>query len=60
MSESSGAVFLSSRGGVGRCGQADLQRGPAGPFVPWCKEVDTGGAFIEMMCWKAVGPDGRD
>ena len=34
-----------------------LQEGPAGPFVP-CREVDTGGAFIEMTL-EGRAPDGR-
>ena len=34
-----------------------LQDGPAGPHVP-CREVDTGGAFIEMTL-QGQSPDGR-
>lgn len=34
-----------------------LQMGPAGPFVP-CREVDTGGAFVEMTL-EGRAPDGR-
>jgi hypothetical protein len=34
-----------------------LQDGPAGPHVP-CREVDTGGAFIEMTL-QGQAPDGR-
>ena len=34
-----------------------LQDGPAGPHVP-CREVDTGGAFIEMTL-EGRAPDGR-
>ena len=34
-----------------------LQEGPAGPFVQ-CREVDTGGAFIEMTL-EGSAPDGR-
>ena len=34
-----------------------LQEGPAGPFVQ-CREVDTGGAFIEMTL-EGRAPDGR-
>jgi hypothetical protein len=34
-----------------------LQDGPAGPHVP-CREVDTGGAFIEMTL-HGQSPDGR-
>ena len=34
-----------------------LQDGPVGPHVP-CREVDTGGAFIEMTL-QGQAPDGR-
>ena len=34
-----------------------LQDGPVGPHVP-CREVDTGGAFIEMTL-QGQSPDGR-
>ena len=34
-----------------------LQDGPAGPHVP-CREVDSGGAFIEMTL-EGRAPDGR-
>ena len=34
-----------------------LQDGPAGPHVP-CREVDTGGAFVEMTL-QGQAPDGR-
>jgi len=34
-----------------------LQDGPVGPHVP-CREVDTGGAFIEMTL-EGRAPDGR-
>ena len=60
MSESSGyAVFLFPQAleALGDAVKPYLQTGPAGPFVP-CKEVDTGGAFIEMML-EGRGPDGR-
>lgn len=50
MSESSGyAVFLFPQAleALGDAVKPYLQNGPAGPFVP-CREVDTGGAFIEL------------
>ena len=60
MSESSGyAVFLFPQAleALADAVKPYLQTGPAGPFVP-CKEVDTGGAFIEMML-EGRSPDGR-
>ena len=60
MSESSGyAVFLFPQAleALGDAVKPYLQTGPAGPFVP-CREVDTGGAFIEMTL-EGRGQDGR-
>jgi hypothetical protein len=60
MSDTSGyAVFLFPQAldALGDAVKPYLQAGPAGPFVP-CKEVDTGGAFIEMTL-EGHGPDGR-
>lgn len=51
MSETSGYVvylFPQAIEALGVAIQPYLQTGPAGPFVP-CREVDTGGAFIEMV-----------
>lgn len=61
MSETSGyAVFLFPQAldALGDAIKPYLQTGPAGPFVP-CREVDTGGAFIEMTL-EGRGPDGRE
>ena len=60
MSDTSGyAVFLFPQAldALGDAVKPYLQAGPAGPFVP-CKEVDTGGAFIEMTL-EGRAPDGR-
>lgn len=60
MSESSGyAVFFfpPALEALGEAVKPYLQDGPAGPFVP-CREVDTGGAFIEMTL-EGRAPDGR-
>jgi hypothetical protein len=60
MSESSGyAVFLFPQAleALADAVKPYLQTGPAGLFVP-CKEVDTGGAFIEMTL-EGRSPDGR-
>ncbi|MFN3702315.1 hypothetical protein [Thermomonas sp.] len=60
MSETSGyAVYLFPQAieALGGAIQPYLQTGPAGPFVP-CREVDTGGAFIEMVL-EGRAPDGQ-
>ncbi len=60
MSESSGyAVFFfpPALEALGEAIKPYLQDGAAGPFVP-CREVDTGGAFIEMTL-EGRAPDGR-
>ncbi|MCC7096054.1 MAG: hypothetical protein IT472_02580 [Thermomonas sp.] len=60
MAESSGyAVFLFGPAleALGDAIKPYLQVGPAGPFVP-CREVDTGGAFVEMLL-EGRAPDGR-
>lgn len=60
MSESSGyAVFFfpPALEALGNAVKPYLQSGPAGPFVP-CREVDTGGAFVEMTL-EGRSPDGR-
>lgn len=59
MNELSGyAVFLFPQAleALGAAIKPYLQDGPAGPFVP-CREVDTGGALVEMML-EARAPDG--
>lgn len=60
MSETSGyAVYLFPQAieALGGAIQPYLQTGPAGPFVP-CREVDTGGAFIDMVL-EGRAPDGQ-
>lgn len=60
MSESSGyAVFFfpPALEALGEAVKPYLQDGPAGPFVQ-CREVDTGGAFLEMTL-EGRAPDGR-
>lgn len=60
MAESSGyAVFFFPQAleALGDAVKPYLQMGPAGPFVP-CREVDTGGAFLEMTL-EGRAPDGR-
>ncbi len=60
MAESSGfAVFFFPQAleALGDGIKPYLQLGPAGPFVP-CREVDTGGAFVEMTL-EGRAPDGR-
>lgn len=60
MSETSGyAVYLFPQAveALGDAIQPYLQTGPAGPVVP-CREVDTGGAFIEMVL-EGRAPDGQ-
>lgn len=59
MSESSGYAvffFLPALEALGEAVKPYLQDGAAGPFVP-CREVDTGGAFIEMTL-EGRAPDG--
>ena len=60
MNESAGyAVFFFAPAleALGDAIKPYLQDGPAGPFVP-CREVDTGGAFIEMVL-EGRAPDGQ-
>ena len=60
MNESNGyAVFFfpPALEAVGEAIKPYLQDGPVGPHVP-CREVDTGGAFIEMTL-QGQAPDGR-
>ena len=60
MNESAGyAVFFFAPAleALGDAIKPYLQDGPAGPHVP-CREVDTGGAFIEMTL-QGQSPDGR-
>jgi len=60
MAESSGyAVFLFPQAleALGDGIKPYLQMGPAGPFVS-CREIDTGGAFVEMTL-EGRAPDGR-
>ena len=60
MGDTSGyAVFLFPQAleVLGEAIKPYLQNGPAGAFVP-CREIDTGGAFIEMTL-EGHAPDGR-
>lgn len=60
MSDTSGyAVFLFPQAleALGDAIHPYLAGGPAGPFVP-CREVDTGGPFIELTL-EGKAPDGR-
>lgn len=60
MAEVSGyAVFLFPQAleALGDAIHPYLAGGPAGPFVP-CREVDTGGPFIELTL-EGKAPDGR-
>ena len=61
MNESAGyAVFFFAPAleALGDAIKPYLQDGPAGPHVP-CREVDTGGAFIELTL-EGRTPDGRE